>query len=151
MGFVNQNCYAESVKSNLISTTDVTKSTLAYLILFICKYADILVRRERWSFRTLAVLGHVTRMFFFRLTLMMPCIHAAVLSVRMYKRNTPTVFAGIPPSNIELSSYALALYKWKYYTQDPEEMTIRRRKENMSALDYLQDSLSTSTRTKQLK
>lgn len=49
-----------------------------------------------------------------------------------------TVFAGIPPSNIELSSYALALYKRKYYIQDPEEMTIRRRKEDMSALDYLQ-------------
>ncbi len=49
-----------------------------------------------------------------------------------------TIFAGIPPSNIELSSYALALYKRKYYIQDPEVMTMRRRKEDMSALDYLQ-------------
>src|SRR5947209_3471528 len=48
-----------------------------------------------------------------------------------------TVFAGIPPSKIELSSYALALYKRKYYVQDPEVMTRRRRKEDMHALDYL--------------
>ena len=49
-----------------------------------------------------------------------------------------TVFAGIPPSTIELSSYALALYKRKYYIQDPEHMTLRRRIEDRNALDYLQ-------------
>ncbi len=49
-----------------------------------------------------------------------------------------TVFAGIPPSNIELSLYALALYKRKYCIQDPEQMTMRRRIEDMNALDYIQ-------------